>query len=164
MGRWAPERWNDMIRTVVSLAISGLSGVLALGLVALNGPANAADDADAYVKRDDRVSELVLADSDDDDDDTADTGTNTGTGTGAGNGTGGTNSVTAGQTGTNTGTNTGSSNSTGDGTGSRFTGVSREDDLSRGDMTKDFTTDGGDRTRDLTPNLTNDQSRNDTRG
>lgn len=152
-----------MTRTVLSLAVSGLSAVLALGLVAVNGPANAADDVDAYVKRDDRASELALAtDGDDDDDDT--TATNTGTGTGAGNGTAGTNSVTSGQTGTNTGTNTGGSNSTGDGTGSRLTAVSAGDDVSRGDVTKDFTTDGGDRTLDLTSNLTNDQSRNDTRG
>jgi hypothetical protein len=152
-----------MIRTLLSLAISGLAGVLALGLVAMNGPANAAGDTDAYVKRVDRSSDLVTVDGDDDDEDD-ETATNSGTGTGAGNGTAGTNSVTVGQTGTDTGTNTGSSNSTDDGTGSRLTAVSREDDASRGDLTKDFTTDGGDRTRDLTPNLTNDQSRNDTRG
>lgn len=152
-----------MTRTVLSLALTGVTGAVALGLVALNGPASAAD---AYVKRDEQASELALAPDSDDDDDSGDasTATNSGTGTGAGDGTGGTNSVTTGQTGTGTGTNTAGSNSTHDGTNSRFTAASREDDLSRGDLTKDFTRDGGDLTRDLTPNLTNDKSRNDTRG
>ena len=52
---------------------------------------------------------------------------------------------------------------TNDGTRSNYTGVSRDRDRSRGDVTKDWTMDGGDRTRDLTRNLTNDRSRNDTR-
>lgn len=51
-----------------------------------------------------------------------------------------------------------------DGTNSRVTGVSRGDDLSRGDRTRDRTKDGpGMSTRDRTANHTNDRSRNDTR-
>lgn len=51
-----------------------------------------------------------------------------------------------------------------DGTNSRVTGVSRGDDLSRGDLTRDRTKDGpGTSTRDRTANHTNDRSRTDTR-
>lgn len=52
---------------------------------------------------------------------------------------------------------------TNDGTRSNYTPVSRDRDRSRGDVTKDWTMDGGDQTRDLTRNLTNDGTRNDTR-
>jgi hypothetical protein len=55
------------------------------------------------------------------------------------------------------------SQQTNDGTRSNYTGVSRDRDRSRGDVTKDSTRDGGDLTRDLTRNSTNDKSRNDTR-
>jgi len=41
--------------------------------------------------------------------------------------------------------------------------VSRDNDRSRGDRTKDWTRDGGDKTRDHSANQTNDGSRNDTR-
>jgi hypothetical protein len=44
-----------------------------------------------------------------------------------------------------------------------MTGVSRDRDNSRRDLTKDWTRDGGDKTRDFSRNLTNDKSRNDTR-
>jgi hypothetical protein len=51
-----------------------------------------------------------------------------------------------------------------DGTNSRVTGVSRGDDVSRGDLTRDRTKDGpGTSTRDRTANHTNDRTRNDTR-
>lgn len=51
-----------------------------------------------------------------------------------------------------------------DGTNSRVTSVSRGDDLSRGDLTRDRTKDGpGTSTRDRTSDHTNDRSRNDTR-
>ena len=55
------------------------------------------------------------------------------------------------------------SRSTNDGTNSNFTDVSRDNDRSRSDKTKDWTRDGGDRTRDHSNNQTNDGSRNDTR-
>jgi len=51
-----------------------------------------------------------------------------------------------------------------DRTGSRHTGVSRDRDRSRGDLTRDRTKDGaGDNKRDWSQNHTNDRSRNDTR-
>lgn len=59
---------------------------------------------------------------------------------------------------------TGHSRATNDNTRSNFTKVSRDKDLSRGDKTKDWTRDGGSRTRDHSADRTNDKSRNDTRG
>lgn len=51
-----------------------------------------------------------------------------------------------------------------DGTNSRVTSVSRGDDRSRGDLTRDRTKDGlGTSTRDRTADHTNDRSRHDTR-
>lgn len=50
-----------------------------------------------------------------------------------------------------------------DGTGSRITAVSQDRDISNDDLTKDWTRDGGDLTRDFSQNHTNDASRNDTR-
>ncbi len=67
-------------------------------------------------------------------------------------------------TNTNTNSGTGNSKSGRDGTNSRVTNVSRDRDLSRRDLTKDWTRDGGDRTRDHSRNYTNDASRHDTRG
>ena len=58
---------------------------------------------------------------------------------------------------------TGASAATNDNTRSNFTAVSRDRDLSRSDKTKDRTRDGGDGTRDVSANQTNDRSRNDTR-
>ena len=60
-------------------------------------------------------------------------------------------------------TGTGSSKSTNDNTNSNFTGVSNDRDKSRSDNTRDWTQDGGTRTRDHSANQTNDSSRNDTR-
>jgi hypothetical protein len=58
----------------------------------------------------------------------------------------------------------GNSGNSGDATNSRRTGVSRSDDRSRGDLTRDRTKDGpGGATRDRTANHTNDRSRHDTR-
>lgn len=136
-----------MKKILVPLSTLGLAGAVAVGLVGATGSlSSAADQAvpgsdQAVVKREDQVAELVLV-SDDDDDDTNDA----------------TNSRVSKST-----AGTGSSRSRADGTNSRYTAVSRDRDLSRGDKTKDWTQDGGDRTRDLTPNLTNDKSRNDTR-
>ena len=64
---------------------------------------------------------------------------------------------------TNDNSNTGFSAATNDNTRSNFTAVSRDRDLSRSDKTKDRTRDGGDPTRDVSANKTNDRSRNDTR-
>ena len=134
-----------MKKAMLGLGTIGLAGAVSLGVLSIQGTAAAADD-DVYVKREDQATGLALAVADDDDDDREDGDTRTRT-----------------RTRTRTG-GTGNSLSRTDGTNSRFTAVSRDTDLSRGDLTKDFTRDGGSFTRDLTPNLTNDRSRNDTRG
>ncbi|HET7689680.1 MAG TPA: hypothetical protein VFK41_04850 [Nocardioidaceae bacterium] len=125
--------------------IIGLAGLVGAGLLAapVGHATTTAGDEQAYLKRDDQVSDLVLV-ADDDDDDTNDT--NTGTNTG--------------NTNTGTGTRSGDQN---DATNSRVTRVSRDRDLSRSDKTRDWTRDGGSWTRDRSANLTNDRSRNDTR-
>jgi len=69
---------------------------------------------------------------------------------------------------TDTGSDTNSSFSSGvnsnDGTNSRKTGVSRNRDRSRGDLTRDRTKDGpGTSKRDWSKHQTNDRSKNDTR-
>jgi hypothetical protein len=119
----------------------GMTGLLGLGLLAVPTTVFATgDDPTAFVKREDQDSSLVLvADDDLDDPD--------GTGDGV----------------TRTRTRTGASRNTHDGTRSNFTAVSRDRDLSRGDKTRDWTRDGGDRTRDHSANRTNDRSRNDSR-
>ncbi|MGZ5418350.1 MAG: hypothetical protein ACXWDI_14345 [Nocardioides sp.] len=130
-----------MKKALLPLSTLGLAGAVTLGVVGMTGATAAAADQDAYVKREDNATSLVLVADDDDDDTNDDTDS-------------GVSKSTAG---------TGSSVSRADGTNSRYTKVSRDRDRSRGDKTKDWTRDGGDRTRDLTPNLTNDKSRNDTR-
>jgi hypothetical protein len=131
-----------MKKKLIPIGTLGLAGVVGAGLMALPGTTVAANNGDDQVaKREDHVTELVLV-SDDDDDDTND---NTGTRT-------------------RTRSRTGNSRSTNDNTRSNFTKVSRDRDLSRSDKTKDWTRDGGSRTRDWTANKTNDRSRNDTRG
>lgn len=150
-----------MKKILLPLGTMSVAGAVALSL--LGTPATAADGQDdvAYYKREDKAGSLVLAAADDDDDDNAGVDrTRTSTRTG-----GGTQTRTRTRTGHGTGTNgTGSSRSGHDGTNSRITDASRNRDRSHGDLTRDFTRDGGTHTRDLTPNLTNDRSRNDTRG
>ncbi len=138
-----PRKGNNMKKTLISLSTLALAGGVSLGVLGLNASAFADDSGtDAYVKREEKTSSLALAADDNDDDDT---NTRTRTRTGAGD-------------------NTGNSKSRADNTNSRVTGVSRDQDRSRGDLTRDWTRDGGDLTRDLTADLTNDKSRNDTRG
>jgi hypothetical protein len=127
-----------MKKSILTAPLLGLAGLLAVGVLAIQSPSS----ADNANKRDDDTPELVLV-ADDDDDDTNDRLGDTNT--------------------RGTGTNTGVSRSTRDHTKSNFTKVSRDRDLSRSDKTRDWTRDGGDRTRDRSANLTNDRSRNDTR-
>jgi hypothetical protein len=140
------------------IATIAVAGTVTAGLLAFPVASFAAGSDDA-VKRDEDTPDVVLVADDDDDDTNANRdGTNTGTGTNGNTGTG-TNTG-----GTNTGTGTGSGDQN-DPTNSRVTDVSRDNDLSRSDKTRDWTRDGaGDRTRDWSQNLTNDASRNDTRG
>jgi hypothetical protein len=131
------------MKKLIPVGTLGLAGIVGVGLMALPGSTVAASIGDDQVgKREDHVTELVLVDDDDNDDTNDNSGTNT-------------NSRSR---------NTGFSRSTNDNTRSNFTKVSRDRDLSRSDKTKDWTRDGGSRTRDWTADRTNDRSRNDTRG
>ena len=148
---------NRALRTS-TLAIAGLTTT---GLVAFTTPAIAGDDgerASVFKREDDGGSVVATADDDDADDDARGTGTNTNTKTGGGGGDG-TNS----NTNSHAGAGTGDSRSRADNTNSRVTKVSRDRDRSRGDLTRDWTKDGGTWTRDRSANHTNDRSRNDTR-
>lgn len=115
--------------------------MLGLALVAglPAGAALAADLDEVTLKRDDEYSEIVAVEDDDLGSDAVTD--NTG----------------------NTGGDTSGVDSN-DGTGSGYSAVSRDQDLSQGDNTRDWTRDGaGDRKRDWSGGQTNDGSRNDTR-
>lgn len=135
-----------------------LVGATTAGVIGFTAPAIADDGAGLVYKRDDDSGRVVTtADVDDDEDEAAhrsDTNTNTNTG-----GNGGTNT----NTNSHAGDGTGDSRSRADNTNSQVSNVSRDRDNSRGDKTKDWTRDGGTRTRDHSANQTNDRSRNDTR-
>src|SRR5688572_24622010 len=123
------------MKRFIPTALLGVAGAVVIGLIGLQSPAVSADEA---LKREDDAVELVLV-ADDDDDDTNDDGDDDGD----------TNSR---------------SRETNDNTNSRFSAVSRDRDVSRGDMTRDWTRDGaGDNKRDWSAGSTNDRSRNDTR-
>jgi len=110
---------------------------LALPMSGLALAHSAKDAPEAVFARDEDAAPLMAADDDgdDDDDDDGDTGGHT--------------------------DRSGKSN---DRTNSRFTGVSRDRDWSRGDLTRDKTHDGkGGKKRDWSRHHTNDRSRNDTR-
>lgn len=126
-----------MIGRIGTLAVAGAM-VMGMPGAALGG---ALDEHQAVFSRDDEDGYLITAVEDDDDLEVAGfTDDNTGA----------TNSFTSGV-------------DSNDHTGSGYTGVSRDRDYSRGDKTRDFTRDGGDRTRDRSAGHTNDRSRNDTR-
>jgi len=130
------EGGNPMVPRILVL--------LVVGAVALFGSVGAAladqaqDDAAAVLARDEDAAGLIATGGDDPDDDDDDTDGNTGSAT--------------------------SGVDIDDATNSRVTSVSRGDDASRGDLTRDRTKDGpGTSTRDRTADSTNDRSRNDTR-
>lgn len=131
------------------LSALAIAGATTTGLIGFTAPALA--DGDSVYKRDDDSGQVVTTVDRDDDDDDGTTDTDTGGD--------GTNSNTD----SHAGAGTGDSRSRDDGTNSRVTKVSRDRDLSRDDRTKDWTRDGGTRTRDHSANQTNDRSRNDTR-
>jgi hypothetical protein len=146
-----------------ALRISALAiaGATATGLIGYTAPALAKDGDGAAYKRDDESGRVITTADLDDDDDGFAKGTNTQTNTG---GDGATNTNNTNNTNSHAGDNTGDSRSRADGTNSRVTNVSNDRDQSRADLTKDWTRDGGDKTRDHSRNATNDRSRNDTRG
>lgn len=122
------------MRKLLPTALLGLTGMVTVGLVAMQAPTVSAGFDETFGKREDDTAELVLVDDDDDDD---------------------TNSRSR---------FTGYSRSTGDGTRSNFTRVSRDRDLSRSDKTRDWTDDGaGPKKRDWSGGRTNDGTRNDSR-
>jgi hypothetical protein len=143
------------MKALMRTGIATLATTVGAGLVVVGvGAANAGDNDQTYAKREDNVKEwIVSADDDDDgDDDYRLKGTNTNTNTG---------------TGISRGTHHSREDSgrSGDRTGSRHSRVSRDRDHSRGDKSRDWTRDGkGGATRDFSANMTNDRSRNDTRG
>jgi hypothetical protein len=112
-----------------------------VGAIAASGATAAPDEIDPVAKREENLN-LVLTAADDDDDDAS---------------TGG------GSDDTSVSVNRDATGVSRDATNSRFTRVSRDRDYSRGDLTRDWTRDGGDPTRDYSENRTNDRSRNDTR-
>ncbi len=123
--------------------VTSVAGIFGLGLFAVGAPAHADHQ---YGKRDDDARELAVVADDDADDGPGD------------------NTNTRGTTRDNTRNTNDRSRNTNDGTRSNFTRASRDQDISRGDVTRDWTRDGGgDRTRDFSRNLTNDRSRHDTR-
>ena len=125
--------------SIIRGSVLGLAGLVGMGMLAFPLASVVSDREAAFVKRDEQGSDLVLV-ADDDDDDSNDDSKDS------------------------KATNTGISRSTNDNTRSNFTKVSRDRDLSRSDKTRDWTRDGGTRTRDWSANRTNDRSRNDTRG
>lgn len=142
------------MRTTIKLPMIGIAGLVTTGLLALPIAAFATD-GDQAMKRDEDTPDVVLV-ADEDDDDTNGAASNSG-------GDSNTGANTGGNSGDNS--NTGSSRSTNDNTASNFTGVSKDNDLSRSDKTRDKTQDGpGGTKRDWSGNKTNDASRNDSRG
>ena len=122
----------------------GRAATWMLGLALVAGlPAGAAFAADAdeiTLRRDDEYSEVAAVEDDD-------------------SGSDGLTGATADNTGGDT-----SGVDSNDGTGSGYSAVSRDGEVSQGDNTRDWTKDGaGDRKRDWSGGQTNDGSRNDTR-
>ena len=125
------------MKKLIPTALLGIAGATAIGLIGLQTPAVNADEA---LKREDDAVELVLVADDDEtnDDETDDDGGDEGD-------------------------TRSRSRETNDNTNSRYSAVSRDRDISRGDRTRDWTSDGGEKLRDWSANNTNDRSRNDTR-
>lgn len=130
------------MKTAITTGILSVAGAVAFGTLAFGTgqTANAGTDGVILNKREDTAVSWVVADDDDGDDNTRSR-----------------NSRTDGPSHDNT------NSASRDHTNSRFTAVSRDRDRSRGDLTRDWTRDGGDRTKDKSKNKTNDRSRNDTR-
>lgn len=151
---------------LVTSMILGVIGLVTAGLIGAYTPAVAADDV--LAKLDDDVALARHDDDDDDGDDDDDTNGTDSAGTTATVGTTATTSTAGTGTGTATASQTGGTDdaTTGDATNSVTTDMSKDADLSVGDLSVDMTNDGpGDTlTVDETGGHTNDASRHDTRG
>ena len=131
-----------MKRSTLNLPAAAFAGLVTTGLLALPiSSAFAADDV-KLKRNDDDGPELVMVADDDEM---------------------GPDAFKADLTNTNSKSRNTSGVNSNDNTNSRHTAVSRDRDRSRGDKTKDWTRDGGDKTRDHSANRTNDRSHNDTR-
>jgi len=125
---------------IARLSIWVLAAMVTMGLAGGLLTASAKDSEDLAAKREEDSIVLVAAEEDDDDDDSNDVA------------------------GTDSRSGFTSGVDSNDRTNSRHTGVSRDRDRSRGDLTRDRTKDGpGGSKRDWSKNHTNDRSRNDTR-
>lgn len=133
------------MRKLASLGSLTLAGTLTGALMAYAVPSAFGSDT-AFKRNEDTPDVVATVDDEDDEDSRA-----------------GRDDTTTDGGGDNTSFNSGTGNSN-DGTNSRETGVSRDNDRSRDDLTKDRTKDGsGPSKRDWSQNRTNDASRNDTR-
>jgi hypothetical protein len=130
-----------MMWRIVTFAVAAAFAVLGpIGAALAAG--DGGTDAQVVLRDEDDDAGLATLERDDDPDDVADD-----TDDGGGDSNGATSGVNS-----------------NDGTNSRYTGVSRNGDRSRGDLTRDRTQDGpGGATRDRSAHDTNDRSRNDTR-
>jgi hypothetical protein len=136
--------------SIIRGSVIGLAGAVGAGVLAWPMATASADTDEVRLKRDEQATEIVAVDDEDDDDTNRLTNDDR---------------VTANTSDTRSKASRDTrSKASNDATNSRKTGVSRDRDRSRGDLTRDWTRDGGgDRTRDWTKNKTNDKSRNDTR-
>ena len=143
-----------MSSTIIRSGVVALGAAVALGGVAwgASSMSTASAETPAVTKRVDGDDAIVLVADDDDDDDAGARKADTNTRSKA--------SRSRVSKGTAHSRNSGRSR---DRTNSRKTRVSRDRDLSRGDKTRDWTRDGGSRTRDRSANRTDDRSKNDTR-
>lgn len=141
--------------TVIRTGVATFSGLFAVSFLAFV-PGSAATAADpAYIKRDETVTLLATADEDDDEREKL-TPFSVSRASAPSR-------VSRASRDSRDATASKKSRNTRDKTNSRVTPVSRDRDKSRFDLTKDWTMDGGEFTRDRTKNSTNDNSRNDTR-
>lgn len=144
--------------TLIRTGVATFSGLFAVSFLAFV-PGTAATAADsAYIKRDESVTLLATVDDDDDEREKF-----TPFSVSRASAPSRASRVSRVSRDSRDATASKKSRNTRDKTNSRVTAVSRDRDKSRFDLTRDWTMDGGEFTRDRTANSTNDNSRNDTR-
>lgn len=131
-------------------SVIGLAGLVGAGVLAWPAVGATSASDQVYVKRQEADVELVAYDDEDDDD------------TGAKKLQRDTRSRDT-DTRSRVSRQSRSNQASRDATNSRKSRVSRDRDRSRGDLTRDWTRDGGKKQRDWSSGSTNDWSRNDTR-
>ena len=139
-------------------SVVGLAGLVGAGVLAWPAVGSAAPSDEVYLKRQETDVELVAFDDEDDDDtvakklqrDTRSKDTRS-------------KATRSKDTRSRVTQQSRSKQASRDATNSRASRVSRDRDVSRGDLTRDWTRDGGKQKRDWSSGSTNDWSRNDTR-